>query len=166
MTLQGIKDKFKAPALAATLGAATLGAFSGATQAEGEQCEPLYHHPSGDTYTASTSAHIYSKRHVGAVGISIFQGADLSRESSHTLGTKLVGVMKRSGLEAECFVHDKSVKGGTSVNFHIAGLAFDEDNGLNVREAVDRENLKAVVAEARTARDHLASADPELALNN
>ena len=127
----------------------------------------MYHHPtSGREFNAATSAHVYSKEHVGAVGISIFQGADLSRASSHTLGTKLVGIMKRSGLEAECFVHEKSVSGGTSVNFHIAGLAFDEGNGLNIREAVDKDNLKAVVAEARTARDLLVSADPELALSN
>ncbi|MCU7805667.1 MAG: hypothetical protein KZQ96_20975 [Candidatus Thiodiazotropha sp. (ex Lucinoma borealis)] len=163
MTLQSFKDRVKGPALAAGLGAAMFGAFSTAAQAEGAQCAPLEQAASGHVFDASTSAYIYSQENIGAVGISIFPGVDLGRFTGHDLGTKLVKIMEMNGVEAECFVHNEPGPNGTAVNFKIAGLSWKEDGSLNASQSFDKETLRGVIAEAKTAKELLAARSQPLA---
>lgn len=156
MLLEKFKNSVKTPALAAALTLAPIGAFSTASHADGAQCGPLYQTSTGREVDASYSAHRYSQQHVGAVGISIFPGADLGSYSGHDLGTKIVSALKINGVDAECFVHNNTHSNGTSVNFHITGLAWKEDGALNISQSLARDTLRGVIAEAKTARELLA----------
>ena len=138
MTLGSFKDTVKGPALAAGLGAAALGAFSMAAHAGGAQCAPMERASSGHVFDAGTSAHIYSRQSIGAVGISIFPGADLGNQSPHKLGNILRSTMQKYGVPAECYVHKTSSQNGTSIQFHIAGLAWKEDGSLNISQSLDK----------------------------
>lgn len=163
MTSQSFKNAVKGPALAATLGVAVLGAFSTAANAGGAQCAPMEQAASGHVFDAGTSAHIYSQRNVGAVGISIFPGADLGNQSPHKLGNILRSTMQKYGVESECYVHNNPGPNGTSVQFHIDGLAWKEDGSLNVSQSLDKNTLRGVIAEAKTAKELLAARSQPLA---
>ena len=90
MTLQGIKDKFKAPALAVTLGAATVGAFSGAAQAEtqpqydDEIVNALLNGKRSDP-TELIAASDYSRDNRG-IGILIYKGTDSGSYTVESIG--------------------------------------------------------------------------------
>ncbi|MEW7986971.1 MAG: hypothetical protein AB2765_07915 [Candidatus Thiodiazotropha endolucinida] len=166
MTLQSFKDKVKGPALAAGLGAAMFGAFSSAAHAEGMQCAPLHQTSTGREVNASLSAHRYSQQNIGAVGISIFPGTDLGDQSPHKLGHILRSTFQKYGVEAECFVHNRTHSNGTSVNFKIAGLSWKEDGSLNISQSLDKSTLRGIIAEAKTAKEFLpTSSEPLASLN-
>lgn len=133
------------------------------------QCSPLFRTSTGREVNARMSAHVYSQQYVGAVGISIFPGQDLSLDGAHSAGAALVDVFKRSGIEARCFVHNERGPEGSGFNYKIDGQSWNKDGPMNIVEASDVETLRGVAAEARTARALLASQDsgdnPSLALN-
>lgn len=137
--------------------------------AQFEQCAPLYRNQSGQTANARLSAHIYSQENIGAVGISIFPGQDLTMDGAHSAGTALASAFKRNGIEARCFVHSERGPNGSGFGYKIAGQSWNTDGPLNIVEASDVETLRGVAAEARTARALLASgpnSDPSaIALN-
>lgn len=120
--------------------------------AQQEQCSPLYQTSTGREVDASYSAHNYSQENKGAVGIAIFAGPDLGNASPHLLGTKLVQVMRQNGLESKCFVHHTPNKNGTSVTFKIDGLSIGPDSGYGIAKALEKETLRNVVLNARTAQ--------------
>ena len=162
---------------------ATLVAFSGAASANDNlhnasikpnaQCAPLYQSSTGRKINASYSSYKYSQENIGAVGISIFPGQDATFEVANSLGTKIATVLKRHGVEAECFVHNEIGPKGTGFNFDIVGIPWSEDRPLNAKEATSKDVLKAVLERAKIAKDVVAVSNdessrsrPELALNN
>lgn len=171
MLLEKFKNSVKGPALAATLSVACLGAFSTAVHAEDAQCSSLKQNRYGHQMGAGSSAHLYSQQNVGAVGISIFPGADLeiSGFTAHQLGAKLVSVLNKAGVKAECFVNDSLFENnGTALGFQIDGFSItvDGQDAFGMRQIQeDKRILRSAVAEAKTAKMLLASEKPDLALN-
>lgn len=72
-----MQANFKTAAAAATMLALSALPFY-ASAADG-QCAPLHKTKWGEDYSASTSAHRYSERNIGSVGISIYPGSDLKK---------------------------------------------------------------------------------------
>jgi hypothetical protein len=146
--------------------------FGGLAHADNNQCAPLEKTSYGMELGASYSAHAYSEKNVGSVGISIFPGADLEASgfTADQLGTKLVSVLRGAGINAECFVNNSHFDAsGTALGFKVGGLSIqiDGDDSFNMAQVQsDKRILKATVAEAKTAKQLLASTDPDtLALN-
>ncbi|WP_438729245.1 hypothetical protein ACR9YC_02135 [Parasphingorhabdus sp. DH2-15] len=142
--------------LTMTISGGAVGQSQGASQPS-ERCSPLFRTSTGRQVDASFSAHDYSKKNIGAVGISIFPGRTLTMDAAHTLGNKLVDALKHNGVEARCFVHYDNGPKGTGINFKIAGLSWSKDGPLNILEATNVETLRGVIAEAKTARALLSS---------
>ena len=141
---------------AMTMGAVALvvpGTATGQAQAAAtERCSPLFRTSTGRRVDASFSAHDYSKKNIGAVGISIFPGQDLPMNSAHSIGMKLVSAFEQNGIQAACFVHYETGPKGSGFNFKITGLSWNEDGPMDIAEATSIETLRGVAAEARTAR--------------
>lgn len=135
-----------------------IGAVGSAQEREtAERCSPLYRNIAERQAGAGLSAHIYSQEHVGAVGISIYPGRTLSRDSAHSLGVQLVNAFRQNDVEASCFVHFQNGSGGSGFDFVISGLSWNEEGPLNITEATNVETLRSVIAEAKTARTLLSS---------
>lgn len=117
---------------------------------ETDFCAPLYVNDVGRTINASFSAHDYSEKNLGKVGISIFPGQDLGPNSPERLGTALVNSLRKRGVEAECFVHYDYGPKGTGVDFKIRGLSWGKDKPLQISEALNTETMNAVAAETKT----------------
>lgn len=165
MTLRTLKDNFKGPALALSIGAATLAGFSSAANAE---CAPLKKTAWGQDFNASPSAHAYSQENIGSVGISIYPGSDLAKNNftAEQLGDAIVSAFAKAGVNAECFVNNSLFdKSGTALGFKIDGLSIkiDGDNRFDMGQVWnDKRILVAAVNEAKTAR--LLLTNNELAL--
>jgi len=132
---------------------------------ETPQCAPLFKNNVGRELDASFSAHDYSKKNIGAVGISIFAGQDLGQNSPELLGTALVNSLLKRGVQAECFVHHKTMPNGTGVDFKIAGLSWGKNKSLQVSEALNAEMMDKVAAEAKTAGMLLSSNQNTFGMN-
>ena len=139
MTLQGIKDKLKAPALAATLGAATVGAFSGAAQAEtqpqyddeivnallgGQRADP----------TEMLAARNYSRDHDG-IGILIYKGTDSGDYTIERMGDLLEQQFSKWGIPAETYGRKNNINPeATSITYFIKEKLygpFNTTQGIN-----------------------------------
>jgi len=92
------------------------------------------------------------------VGISIFPGQDLSVATADAVGAKLASVLNQNGVDAQCFVHNEVGSKGTGFNFKIDGLTWSESGPLDISEATSANTLKAVLAEAKTAKALLSPA--------
>lgn len=121
-------------------------------QASDERCSPLFQTSIGRQVNASYSAHRYSQENIGAVGISIFPGRTLSQDAAHALGAQLVQVLHQNAVEARCFVHFENGEKGSGFDFVITGLSWNDERPLSIVEATDVATLRAVIAEAKTAR--------------
>jgi len=158
-------------ALAPISGAAAQDAQMQQTSATAQagECTALYRNSSGRIAGAGLSAHKYSQDHIGAVGISIYPGQDLTIEGAHSAGSALAGAFARNGIEARCFVHYERGSAGSGFNYSIDGQSWSSERPMTIVEASDVETLRGVAAEARTAKALLASRDngdnPSLALN-
>jgi len=122
-----------------------------------QRCAPLDRTSSGRSVAAVVSAHRYSRENVGAVGIPISPGRDLGSRSPHELGALLVEGLRRTGVEARCFIDDVRAPRGTGVEFVINGLEWDDRGSLSISEALNVDTIKSVAAEATAARRLLAS---------
>jgi hypothetical protein len=140
-------------------------AFATAAHAENEQiqtCAPLERTNWDQVINASTTAHMYSQKNLGAVGISIFPGADLERNgfTADELGAKLVNVLKGAGVEAQCFINNSHfINSGTALGFKVNGLSItiDGDDRFNMGQVQDDKRiLRTTVAEAKTSKMLLA----------
>lgn len=135
--------------------------FGGLAHADNNQCAPLEKTNYGMELGASYSAHAYSEKHVGSVGISIFPGADIGGEKPNELGTTIVNALRGAGIEAECFVNNSHYdSSGTALGFKVGGLSIqiDGDDSFNIDQVWDDKRiLKATVAEAKTAKQLYAS---------
>lgn len=120
-----------------------------------ERCSPLFQTSTGRLVNASFSAHRYSQENVGAVGISIFPGRTLSQDAAHALGVQLVQALNQNEVEARCFVHFENGEKGSGFDFVITGLSWNDERPLSIVEATDVGTLRAVIAEAKTARSLL-----------
>lgn len=117
---------------------------------ETEFCAPLYVNDVGRTIDASFSAHDFSVKNPGKVGISIFPGQDLGANSPENLGTALVNSLRKRGVQAECFVHYDYGPKGTGIDFKIRGLSWGKDKPLQISKALNTETMNAVAAETKT----------------
>ena len=130
----------------------TVPAIANGNQPATQQCAPLEQTSTGIEINAGASAHIYSQDSVGAVGVSIFAGADLGNQSPHKLGTFIKAVMNKYGVEAECFVDSTHGSNGTSIQFHIDGLSAKKDGSFGISESLNKEFLHGIIAQAKTVK--------------
>jgi len=114
-----------------------------------DECAPLFKNSVGRVIDASFSAHDYSEKNLGKVGISIFPGQDLGKNSPESLGTALVNSLRKRGVDAECFIHYEYGAKGTGIDFKIRGLSWGKDKPLQISEALNADTINAVAAEVQ-----------------
>lgn len=129
------------------------------------QCAPLYETSTGRPIAAVISADMYSTENVGSVGIPIAPGRDLGNRSPHELGAMLVEGLRRTGVEAQCFIDNEPAPNGTGIDFIINGIGWRDRDSLSISEALNVETIRAVSDEAKTARRLLASNQEYSTLN-
>ena len=118
-------------------------------------CAPLVVE-NGLVRSAGYSAHHFSKLKPGNVGISMYVGQDLdgAKYTPEQISRYLVKeIEKGSNLDAECFISSKKSPKGTSIAFTVYGIEVPQDeNGLNVIQAIDEKTIQAVRGEANLVR--------------
>ena len=93
------------------------------------------------------------------MGIYVAPGNDLNGYTPEQLGTYLVNNFRREGLHSECFLGSSADDRGTALNFGVNGLVWDNEKMLNLQQATNAKNLKAVTAEAKTGKALLNSSE-------
>jgi len=119
---------------------------------ETPQCAPSQKNKHGLDMGASGTAWAYSNENPGTVGIYIAPGNDLNGYTPEQLGTYLVNIFQKEGVEAECFISERPVPKGSAVDFNVNGLSWGNDRMLNLQQATDMKTLTAVVAEAKAGK--------------
>ena len=114
-------------------------------------CAPLQENRHGLMLDASGSAFQHSKKNPGTVGISVAKGRDLTMPAEN-LGTILVNTFRGAGVDAECFVSPHGAMNGTAISLNVNGVSWKEDGFMNLDEVTDRDELRRVVAEAKTGK--------------
>lgn len=128
-----------------------------APEAPAEICSPVRKAANGVSWGASRTAHQFSMERRGNVGISIYPGAEL-KESKYTadqIGVYLVEQLQKGSdvIRAKCFVNERWVDGGTSINFKVYGISIPKRKdprigGVNLEVALDANTINAVKGEA------------------
>lgn len=153
------KNRFTATATAglATVALLTPGVFN--QQAHADQapkapqasCAPLVVE-NGRERSADYSAHNFSTKKKGNVGISIYAGSEFdgAQYTPDQIGRYLVNKVEAGNLlDAECFISPKKSPNGTSIAFTVNGIDVPKDeNGLNLTKALDEQTIAMVRGEA------------------
>ena len=112
-------------------------------------CNPLHQTSTGREVNASYSAYRYSKDNIGHVGISIFPGQDLGAYKPTQVGVYLVEQLKSKGVEAACFIHNETGPKGTSIDFMVKGIHWNQKKSMNISEAMNDDTIFDVSYEAK-----------------
>lgn len=104
---------------------------------------------------SSISASRFSEQNVGGVGIATRPGSDMSN-TPEVIKQAISG----SNLEAECFVNNQTVRGGTQFSFFVLGqpVEYDGQVSFGINDLMNNKAiLRSVVSQATLARASMAS---------